>query len=263
MEGFFPLASGSKGNCAYLGTASCKILIDLGISKQQATHDLLSMGIHPEDIQAIFVSHEHSDHIAGIRSFVKAYNTPIICNLETARALSQLLDVKLIFKIFSTGTIFHFHDLKVQTFNVPHDAIDPVGFTFFYKEEKIGFCTDLGWGTSLIIHELRDCDYLLIESNHDPELVRQSPRPDVYKKRVLSKVGHISNQECGELLQKILSPKIKKLYLAHLSSACNEPNLAFATVSKAIESFIKISPVIAAPKSISDPVYFTQNLIGV
>ncbi|EPJ32875.1 metallo-beta-lactamase superfamily protein, partial [Chlamydia psittaci 06-1683] len=103
MEGFFPLASGSKGNCAYLGTESSKILIDLGISKQLVTRELLSMNVHPEDIQAIFVSHEHSDHISGIKSFIKTYNTPVICNLETARNLCQLLDVHPTFKIFSTG----------------------------------------------------------------------------------------------------------------------------------------------------------------
>ncbi|QVE49414.1 MBL fold metallo-hydrolase [Chlamydia crocodili] len=256
MEGFFPLASGSKGNCTYLGTDSCKILIDLGISKQLVTHELLSMNIHPEDIQAIFISHEHSDHISGIKSFVKTYNTPIICNLETARSLCQLLDVHPTFKIFSTGTIFSFYDLKIQTFNVPHDAIDPVGFIFHYRDEKLGFCTDLGWVTSWIIHELYDCDYLLVEANHDPELVRQSARPDIYKKRVLSKLGHISNRECGELLQKILTPKIKKIYLAHLSSECNTPELALSKVSSAIEDISSILPVIAESQGISDPIYF-------
>ncbi|SYX09347.1 ribonuclease Z,Predicted metal-dependent RNase, consists of a metallo-beta-lactamase domain and an RNA-binding KH domain,ribonuclease Z,Metallo-beta-lactamase superfamily [Chlamydia poikilotherma] len=256
MEGFFPLASGSKGNCTYLGTDSCKILIDLGISKQLVTHELLSMNIYPEDIQAIFISHEHSDHISGIKSFVKTYNTTIICNLETARSLCQILDVHPTFKIFSTGTTFSFYDLKIQTFNVPHDAIDPVGFIFHYRDEKLGFCTDLGWITSWIVHELYDCDYLLIEANHDPELVRQSTRPDIYKKRVLSKLGHISNRECGELLQKILTPKIKKIYLGHLSRECNTPELALSNVSSAIENITSILPVIAESQGISDPIYF-------
>lgn len=106
MEGFFPLASGSKGNCAYLGTESSKILIDLGISKQLVTRGLLSMNVHPEDIQAIFVSHEHSDHISGIKSFIKTHHTPIICNLETARNLCQLLDMHPTFKIFLQGQHF-------------------------------------------------------------------------------------------------------------------------------------------------------------
>ncbi|BAE80898.1 metal dependent hydrolase of the beta-lactamase superfamily I [Chlamydia felis Fe/C-56] len=262
MKGFFPLASGSKGNCAYLGTDSCKILIDLGISKQQVTQGLLSMNVHPEDIHAIFVSHEHSDHISGIKSFIKAYNTPIICNLETARSICQLLDVHPTFKIFSTGTIFSFCDLKIQTFNLPHDAVDPVGFIFYYRGEKLGFCSDLGWVTSWIAHELYDCDYLLIEANHDPELVRQSSRPDIYKKRVLSKLGHISNHECGELLQKILTPKIKKIYLAHLSSESNTPELALSTVSSAIENLTSVIPIIAESHDISDPIYF-KSLVSV
>lgn len=257
MEGFFPLASGSKGNCAYLGTKSCKILIDLGISKQHVKQELVSMGVHPEEIQAILISHEHSDHISGIKSFVKAYRTPIICNLETARALFQLIDAPLTFNIFSTGSAFHFHDLKIHTFNLPHDAVDPVGFIFYYRDEKFGFCTDLGWGTSLIAHQLYDCDYLLIESNHDPELVHASQRPEIYKRRVLSKVGHISNQECGQLLRKILTPKIKKLYLAHLSDTCNDPNLALDTISEMISPISSIRAVVAASHTISDPVYFS------
>ncbi|AAD19017.1 putative metal dependent hydrolase [Chlamydia pneumoniae TW-183] len=258
MQGFFPLASGSKGNSAYLGTDSCKILIDLGVSKQVVTRELLSMNIDPEDIQAIFVTHEHSDHISGIKSFVKAYNTPIVCNLETARALCHLLDSHPEFKIFSTGSSFCFQDLEVQTFNVPHDAVDPVAFIFHYREEKLGFCTDLGWVTSWITHELYDCDYLLIESNHSPELVRQSQRPDVYKKRVLSKLGHISNQECGQLLQKIITPKLKKLYLAHLSTECNTAELALSTVSESIASITSIAPEIALAQGITSPIYFSR-----
>ncbi|SPN73991.1 ribonuclease Z,Predicted metal-dependent RNase, consists of a metallo-beta-lactamase domain and an RNA-binding KH domain,ribonuclease Z,Metallo-beta-lactamase superfamily [Chlamydia serpentis] len=258
MEGFFPLASGSKGNSTYLGTASCKILIDLGVSRQVVTRELLSMNIHPEDIQAIFVTHEHYDHIVGIKNFVKMYNTPIVCNLDTARALCQLLEIHPEFKIFSTGSSFCFHDLQIQTFNVPHDALDPVGFLFNYREKRIGFCTDLGWVTSWITHELYDCDYLLIESNHDPELVRQSQRPDVYKKRVLSKLGHISNYECGNLLQKIITPRLKKLYLAHLSSECNNPELAFVTVSEAIASLTSVSPEITLANGITSPTYFSH-----
>ncbi|EPP36858.1 metal dependent hydrolase of the beta-lactamase superfamily I, partial [Chlamydia psittaci 84-8471/1] len=149
-------------------------------------------------------------------------------------------------------------DLKIQTFNVPHDAVDPVGFIFHYRDEKLGFCTDLGWGTSWIIHELYDCDYLLIEANHDPELVRQSSRPDIYKKRVLSKLGHLSNHECAELLQKVLTPKIKKIYLAHLSSESNTPELALSTVSSAIENITSIAPVVVESHEVTDPIYFSS-----
>ncbi|WP_284441798.1 MBL fold metallo-hydrolase [Chlamydia gallinacea] len=263
MEGFFPLASSSKGNCTYLGTESCKILIDLGISKQMVTRGLLSINVHPEDIQAILISHEHSDHISGIKSFIKTYNTPIICNLETARSLCQILGIHPIFKIFSTGSKFSFYDLHIQTFNVPHDAIDPVGFVFHYHQEKLGFCTDLGWITSWIIHELYDCDYLFIEANHDPKLVHESSRSDIYKKRVLSKLGHISNQECGALLQKILTPKIKKIYLAHLSSESNSPELAVSTVCSLIENVTSLIPVIAEKHKTSDPIYFNGSLTNV
>ncbi|EPP34824.1 metallo-beta-lactamase superfamily protein [Chlamydia ibidis] len=258
MEGFFPLASGSKGNCTYLGTASTKILIDLGISKQQVTRELRAMDIHPEDIQAIFVSHEHSDHISGIKSFIKTYNTPIVCNLDTARNLRQILDIQPNFHIFSTGTTFSFHDLKIRTFNVSHDTVDPVGYVFHYHEEKLGFCTDLGCVTSWITHELYDCDYLIIESNHDPEMVQQSRRAEVYKKRVLSKLGHISNQECGFLLQKVLTPKIKRIYLAHLSNECNTPELALSVTSSAVEHIASFPFIVAKASEMSEPTYFSS-----
>lgn len=256
MEGFFSLASSSKGNCAYLGTQQCKILIDLGISKQQAKDALASMGIHPEDIQAIFITHEHSDHTLGLRSFIKAYNTPIVCNIHTAQALNNQLLGRPHFHIFSSGTTFTFHDLTVQTFNVPHDALDPVGFVFHYQGEKLGLCTDLGFPTSWITQALYDCDYLFIESNHDPKKVLESDRIAIHKQRVLGKLGHLSNQECGKLLRDILTPKIKKIYLAHLSNECNTPELAQKTVLSAIEDRTHIVPIVALSRDITEPIEF-------
>lgn len=258
MEGFFPIASGSKGNCAYLGTKSCKLLVDLGISKQATVEALRSMNIHPEEIQGILITHEHSDHIAGLRSFIKSYKTPLICNIETARSLRHLLDLCPTFKIFTTGHSFSLEDLRIQTFNVPHDAVDPVGFIFHYSGIKIGFCTDLGWGTSWITHFLYDCDYLLIESNHDPEMVLQSSRPESCKQRILGKQGHISNAECGALLQRVLTPRIKKIYLAHLSLECNTEEKALHTVSSAIQEITAIRPIVAQSFGITAPIFFSS-----
>lgn len=256
MHGFFSLASGSKGNCYYLGTQNTKVLIDLGITKTSVTRKLLSMGVHPEEIQAIFISHEHFDHISGLKSFVKAYNIPIICNLNTAKAIHQQNNQLPQFYIFSTGISFEFQDLTVETFSIPHDAEDPVGFIFYYQNQKLGVCTDLGWGTSWVTQALYDCDYLFIESNHDPELVKSSQRPNIYKKRVLSKTGHLSNQACGLLLQQILTPKIQQIYLAHLSSKCNTAQLALDTVTENIHHLTSIKPIIVQSSDISQPIYF-------
>lgn len=256
MQGFFPLASGSKGNCAYLGVKDTKILIDLGITKAAVARELLCMGIHPEEIQAIFISHEHSDHIAGLKSFVKEYNTPVVCNRSTAKAIYQHNSQIPSFLIFSTGIHFEFRDLLVETFSVPHDAEEPVGFVFHYQNQKFGFCTDLGCATSWIKHALYDCDYLFIESNHDPDQVNLSTRPVIYRRRVLSKTGHLSNQECGLLLKQVITPKLRNIYLAHLSNECNSPQLALNTVAASIESHTSIIPIVAQSAGLSQPIYF-------
>lgn len=256
MQGFFPLASGSKGNCAYLGVQDTKILIDLGIAKTAASKELLSMGIHPEEIQAIFISHEHSDHTAGLKSFVKEYNTPIVCNRNTAQALYHQNNQLPTFQIFSTGIPFHFGDLRIDTFSIPHDAEEPVGFVFHYQNQKFGFCTDLGCVTSWIKHSLHDCDHLFIESNHDPDQVMLSSRPAIYRHRVLGKTGHLSNRECGELLKQTITPKLRNIYLAHLSDECNTPSLALDTVIACIEKLTPVTPIIAQRMGVSQPIHF-------
>ncbi|WP_213358311.1 MBL fold metallo-hydrolase [Chlamydiifrater phoenicopteri] len=259
MIGFCPLASGSKGNSFFLGTADCKILIDLGISKNSVLPKLSELGVHPEDIHAILVTHEHIDHTSGIKSFAKTFGTPIIANLETAKALCRSLEFHPQFKIFSTGDTFKFQDLTIRSFSVCHDAVDPVGFVFSYQNERLGFCTDTGFVTSLLITDLMDCDYLVVEANHEPDLVLRSSRPSVYKNRVLSRLGHLSNDECGKLLSHITSPKLKELYLAHLSAETNTEQIAFDKVCFYLSKTTKVIPKIAYQDKLSEPLFFEKS----
>lgn len=255
MIGFCPLASGSKGNCIYFGTARTKILIDAGISSRTIQERLDKIGVDLSEIDAILVTHEHTDHIKAVQTLGFKYNIPIFANSDTAKAIYEIFGECPKFKIFSTGESFEFGDIEVHPFSVQHDALDPVAFTIRYDKLKLGFCTDLGFATSLVVSRLLECDYLYVEANHQPSMVHASSRPDIYKKRVLSKQGHLSNEECGDLLVKVINTKLKHVYLAHLSEECNSPELALKIVSEKIKSEA-IGLSIAYQDKSSQPIYF-------
>ena len=230
MKGFCPLASGSKGNCLYFGSSEKKILIDVGISCRALNLRLQEIGVSLDEIDAIFVTHDHTDHIAGLKVVTSRYQIPIVANSETAKGIVTTLGVCPSFKIFSTGESFTYGDIEVSTYSIPHDTMDPVGFTFTHDGVKWGVCADLGFATPLVAQRLKGCDYLYLEANHEPDLVHHSKRPMVYKQRVLGRTGHLSNQACGELLRGIYHPGLKHVYLAHLSGECNQPELALEKV---------------------------------
>jgi phosphoribosyl 1,2-cyclic phosphodiesterase len=235
MIGFCPLASGSKGNCIYIGTKKTKILVDAGISMKNIKEKLLELGTSIEKIDAIMISHEHTDHIAGLRVLASKLGIPIIANTETAKAIVEQFHECPNFKIFITGETFEFQDLEIHPFTVQHDARDPVAFTIKTEHEKLGICTDLGFATSLVQNHLKNCHILYVEANHKPSMVHASSRPASYKQRVLSRTGHLSNEACGELLAHVAHDAIKQVYLAHLSSECNTPDTALNTVSSILQ----------------------------
>ncbi len=236
MNIFCPLGSGSKGNSVFIATESTKILIDAGLSYKQLEERLTSIDVDIEDLDAVVITHEHSDHIKGLDVICAKLQIPVLANMDTARELQGLLKNEAKFKIFSTGEPFVFGDIHFHPFSVQHDTVDPVAFTVQIGPTKIGVCTDLGFATSLVAMHLKDCDYLYLESNHDPELVHASSRPYVYKQRVLSRQGHLSNQDCGKLLSLVANERLKHVYLAHLSSDCNVPEMALSTVQDIVAS---------------------------
>ncbi len=254
MRRFCPLASGSSGNAIYLETNKSKILFDAGISFKQLEKRLGEIGVNVNEIDAIVISHEHSDHTKGLEMVVKKLNIPVFCNSDTANAICQSMAVKPKLKIFLTGEDFHFNDVEIHPFSIQHDTADPVGFTVKFDDLKIGICTDVGFITKSVENHLKWCDYLYLEANHDEDMVHSSSRPMIYKNRVLSRQGHLSNHSCGELLFNILHDKLKHVYLAHLSKECNTPEVAIRTVRNFLNNDLSIS--VAHPDKISHQIIF-------
>lgn len=262
MEGFCTLGSGSGGNCTYLGTKHTKILIDAGLSTKATKARLAEINVDIEDIDAILVSHEHSDHIQGLRVMAYKMGIPVFANQETAKGIVNAYHDCPKFKIFSTGETFEFGDLEIHPFSIQHDTMDPVAFTIRLNSLKLGFCTDLGFVTSLVRNKLRECDYLYVESNHEPSMVHACPRPMVYKQRVLGRSGHLSNEACAELLGEVAHSNLKHVHLAHLSGECNNPEVALNTASQALkEQGFDIEVSICPQKSISKAIHFEEHSV--
>ena len=227
------LGSGSSGNCAYLETAQTRLLIDAGLSGRQIRQRLLAIGRAPEGLDGILVTHEHSDHIQGLAMIAAKLVIPIYCNRLTRDAIAAQTGGRFDFRLFSTGSSFEVGDVQVETFSVPHDAYDPVGFLVHTDSGNIGFLTDLGYATKLVIERVRAANVLLLETNHDVKLLQDDTRrPWSVKQRILSRHGHLSNDAAAGLAEQIVSADLHRLYLAHLSNDCNRPELAHRTVSQ-------------------------------
>ena len=241
MYKFCPLASGSKGNAIYVGFGETKLLIDVGISFKALSDRLGEIDVDLGEIDAILITHEHGDHVRGLERVAKKLQIPIFANSETAKAILTNMQDKPRFKIFSTGEIFEYGDIEIHPFSVQHDTLDPVAFTLRTENIKIGVCSDLGFVTTLVKAHLEECDYLYIEANHEPSMVYACPRPTIYKQRVLGRQGHLSNDGCAQLLQEIDHPGLKHVYLAHLSSECNNPELALKRMHEHVKRELSIS----------------------
>jgi phosphoribosyl 1,2-cyclic phosphodiesterase len=239
------LGSSSGGNCALLQTGQTKVLIDVGFSAKRIGCLLESVGESLDAIDAVFLTHEHSDHAQGIRGLAKRADLPVFANRDTADAVQAKATKPVNWKVFQTGTEFTFRDLKVRSFTLPHDAYDPVGFTFNWGEEgdlitpprSLAWVTDLGYVPEHVKEHIRHVQTLVIEANYDEELLeRDERRPWSTKQRIRGRHGHLSNNAAFDLVAE-LSPKsrLEKVYLAHLSKDCNNSHLVrdkFASLSR-------------------------------
>jgi phosphoribosyl 1,2-cyclic phosphodiesterase len=221
------LGSGSSGNCAYIETPEARILVDAGFSPRQIRKRLEGIGRVAESLTAIMITHEHSDHINGLVGIAKKLDIPVYCNRGTKEEMERYLDAQFNCRLFETGASFEIADLLIDTFSIPHDAQDPVGYLLRTPSGNIGFVTDLGHMTKLVIERVRSANVLVLESNHDVKMLQDCPRrPWSLKQRILGRHGHLSNVDAAEAAAQIMSADLKHLYLAHLSRECNKPELA-------------------------------------
>jgi len=226
------LGSGSAGNCAFLETEETRILIDAGLSARQIRVRLASIGRVPENLTGILLTHEHSDHVQGLPGLCDKFHIPVYCNRPTKEAIEFQTQARLDSRLFSTGASFAIGDITVETFMVPHDAHDPVGFVLRTAAGNIGFLTDLGQATKLVLERVRTANVLLLEANHDVRLLQDClHRPWSLKQRILSRHGHLSNDAAADAAEQVVSAGLRHLYLGHLSRECNRPDLALRTIS--------------------------------
>lgn len=222
------LGSGSAGNSALVATDHCRLLVDGGLSARQLVLRLALCGVAPNELDGVLLTHEHGDHVCGLEVLCRKFQIPIYCNALTAEAIrSCSLGAHRNWRIFRTGAAFSICDITVESFTVPHDAVEPVGFAFYAGASALGYITDLGQATRLTIERLREVQTLMIETNHDEKLLQNDPhRPWPVKQRIQSRHGHLSNAAAAAVVEQLLSGKLARVVLGHLSRDCNSPVLA-------------------------------------
>ncbi|MDH3357238.1 MAG: MBL fold metallo-hydrolase [Desulfobacteraceae bacterium] len=228
------LASGSKGNAVFISSGDTSLLIDAGLSGIEIERRLKSRGLDPKNLDAILVSHEHSDHIQGVGVLSRRYKLPVYINSKTRKAAVSQLGNLYDSKNFECGSTFTINDLSIHPFSISHDAKDPCGFTVNQNGTKIGIATDLGIATSMVKAHLKGCTLLILEANHDEKMLINGPYPWPVKQRVKSRIGHLSNEESKALLNELQHDGLKHVMLAHLSETNNTPQKAFNEVGQAL-----------------------------
>ncbi len=235
----FSIASGSSGNCIHIGTSAGHFLVDAGISTKRIVAGLASQWISGEDIRAIFVTHEHSDHIKGIVVLVKKYHIPMYGTTETLQRIRQSSQGNTIpaelFHPIQAGETLCFDKLCVRSFSIPHDAVNPVGYTFEEEGQKIAVATDLGYADESILRQMTEADILYIESNYDRRMLLAGIYPYPLKQRILGEYGHLSNDDAAVVVRTVMSSRLKAVILAHLSKENNYPELAFQTMKNELD----------------------------
>ncbi len=228
------LGSGSKGNCTLIATERTRLLVDAGFSKRAIYKRLAEVGEPTEGIDAILVSHEHIDHVSGLKSLALDLKAPIYITGTTRQAITWDPRLKS-FETITAGEKFTVGDVTISPFSIPHDAVDPVAFTFEAEGIKIGLVTDLGYVPELVKQRTRGCHCLILESNHDLEMLKVGPYPWFIKQRVMSRQGHLSNNATADFLTEDYDGTAQVLVLAHLSEKNNHPGLAHFAATRALE----------------------------
>lgn len=228
------IASGSSGNCIYVGSDDTHVIIDAGISGKKIEEGLNSLGLTTSDLSAVLITHEHSDHIASVGVLARKYAIPMYATHGTIEGIKcqkgiGSLDESL-FREISSNAPFSVNDLLVKPIEVSHDALEPVAYRVEHNGRSVGVCTDLGKYTDSIVEAFTGVDALLIEANHDVNMLQVGRYPYYLKQRILSDRGHLSNENCGRLLCQLLHDDMKSIMLGHLSAENNLAELAYEAV---------------------------------
>ena len=228
------IASGSSGNCIYIGDKDTNILIDAGISRKRIAEGLLAIGVRPQELDGIFITHEHIDHIQGVNMMVKMFGVPVYATAPTLDAIRRkdkqgIISMKHLYEVHPDKRI-KLKNMEITPFSIPHDAADPVCYTVNAGKYKAGVVTDLGCYNNYITGHLEGSDILMLEANHDISMLEAGKYPYTLKCRILGSKGHLSNEDSGKLLCRLLSKRLKYVFLAHLSKENNYPELAYQAV---------------------------------
>lgn len=222
---FALLASGSKANALLVTAPGARILVDCGLSSRQIEERLGRFGVSPDSLDAVLITHEHSDHVAGLPIFLSRHRVPVYMSNGTAEMLPGLAAER-----FSTGESFSIGSIKVRSFALSHDAEEPCGFVFAKDGMLLGLATDSGQVTAEMAEALAGVNSLILEANHDERLLTDCQYPQMVKDRITSRRGHLSNRQAGRFLKKLLHSDFKQVALAHLSENSNTPSQAVETV---------------------------------
>lgn len=241
------IASGSSGNCIYTGSDETHLLVDAGISAKKIEAGLQKLQVEGKDIQGLLITHEHSDHIKGVGILARRYGLPIYATEGTISQMKGMSSLGTIdeglYHVVHADQKFRIGDVEIEPFRISHDAAEPVAYRFRCGEKSAAVATDMGVYNDYIVEHLKDLDVLLLEANHDIQMLQVGPYPYPLKQRILGERGHLSNESAGQLLCRILHDNMKKIYLGHLSKENNYAELAYETVKLEI----KLNPVQYGP----------------
>jgi phosphoribosyl 1,2-cyclic phosphodiesterase len=229
------LASGSAANCIFVGTENTRILIDAGLSGKETARRLSEIGAELAAVHAVCITHEHDDHKASLGVLHRRMGIPVYANAATIEALmrgGELREVR--WSVFETGAAFTIGELRIEPFSVPHDSYDPVGFVVSHGAVRVAVVTDMGTATGLIRERLKHAQVVVLECNHDEQMLKDAKRPWSLKQRIAGRQGHLSNRQAAELVSEISGPALKAVFLAHLSRDCNRPDLAVKAIRDAL-----------------------------
>lgn len=225
------LGSGSGGNSTLVECGKTKLLVDAGLSAKQITVRLEQLGVSPDELDGILLTHEHGDHARGVDVLLRKRNIPVYVNALTREAMMWNMKSQVNWRVFETGQTFLLGGMDVYSFPIPHDAADPVAFVLECEGARLGLVTDVGYVTQSMLQNLKNLDALFVEANYDETLLEEdTKRPWSTKQRISSKHGHLSNTQTGELIGAVLCDRLTDVILVHLSSDCNSPEVASNTV---------------------------------